>query len=455
MLIYFQYLIILFLINIRYIKNTFTIDFSFLLPDSNNESIISNNIIDNSVNASFYRNISYYFKIKPMIKLYIGNPLQSFFIELSSQNHETILNNNTIKYNYFKSSSFKLLSNINTSFGASESIRLGTQNKPLINDFNFIITNDSNIKSQIGFGKSMLYYNKIYQEKEREKYSLLNQLNSKKFIDTTELTIKYKDDFSGELILGTNYTGMKIDESQYLEFPYSQNSSNRYLQSIYIEDSTISSTKRQQKDLLANEKRKRIKIDFNSNFITISDDVFEKIKLISFMSYINAGICEVKKNEDLKTQYLICNDDILNSNLDRLLFIINWKKNITISLNDLFLPYTSVNEKKKNIFGIISSENNETINIGTILLKKYMICLNRERSFIRLYLKNIQAYEAPTDIFGIVGIITLTVIIFMLMIYMVSTICGKDKYEPNYKPRIQKFLLKKGLNTSMQSNESF
>ena len=157
MLIYFQYLIILFLINIRYIKNTFTIDFSFLLPDSNNESIISNNIIDNSVNASFYRNISYYFKIKPMIKLYIGNPLQSFSIELSSQNHETILNNNTIKYNYFKSSSFKLLSNINTSFGASESIRLGTQNKPLINDFNFIITNDSNIKSQIGFGKSMLY----------------------------------------------------------------------------------------------------------------------------------------------------------------------------------------------------------------------------------------------------------------------------------------------------------
>ena len=350
MLINFQYLIILFLLSIRYIKNTFTIDFSFLLPDSNNESIISNNIIDNSVNASFYRNISYYFKIKPMIKLYIGNPLQSFFIELSSQNHETILNNNTIKYNYFKSSSFKLLSNINTSFGASESIRLGTQNKPIINDFNFIITNDSNIKSQIGFGKSMLYYNKIYQEKEKEKYSLLNQLNSKKFIDTTELTIKYKDDFSGELILGTNYTGMKIDESQYLEFPYTQNSSNRYIQSIYIEDSTISSTKRQQKDLLANEKRKRIKIDYNSNFITISDDVFEKIKLISFMSYINAGICEVKKNEDLKIQYLICNDDILNSNLDRLLFVINWKKNISISLNDLFLPYSSVNEKKKEYF---------------------------------------------------------------------------------------------------------
>jgi len=119
------------------------------------------------------------------------------------------------------------------------------------------------------------------------------------------------------------------------------------------------------------------------------------------------------------------------------------------------LPYNSDEDKKNNIFGIISNKNNETINIGTVLLKKFMICLNMEKSFIRLYLKNIQTDAAPTDFFGIVGIITLTVIICMLMIYMVSTICGKDKYEPNYKPRTQRFLSKKSLDTSMQSNESF
>jgi hypothetical protein len=407
--------------------------------------------MDNSANISLFRNLSYYFNIKPMIKLFIGNPVQSFFIEISSTIHETILNNNTINYNYLQSSSFNLLSNITTSFAASESIRLGTQNKHIINDFNFILTNDSTINSQIGFGKLMLYHD-LYQEKE---FSLLRQLNSKKFIDTSEMTVQYKDDFSGELILGTNYTGMNIDESQYLELPNTENSLNGYLQSIYIEDATISTTKKQRKDLLAHEKRKRIKIDFNTNFITISDDVFEQIKLISFISYINAGICEVKKNEELDIQYLICNDDILNSNLDRLFIIFNWKKNISVSLNDLFLPYKSINEKKNNIFGIISSKNNETINIGTVLLKKYMICLNKEKNFIRLYLKNIQTYEEPTDIFGIAGIITLTVIICMLMIYMVSTICGKDKHEPNYKPRTQRFLSKKALDTSMQSNESF
>ena len=166
---------------------------------------------------------------------------------------------------------------------------------------------------------------------------------------------------------------MNIDESQYLELPNTENSLNGYLQSIYIEDATISTTKKQRKDLLAQGKRKRIKIDFNSTFITLSEDMFEQIKTISFMSYINAEICEVKKSEIFNIQYLICNDDILNINLDRLFIIFNWKKNISVSLNDLFLPYKSENEKKNNILGIITTKNNNTINIGNVLLKKYKI----------------------------------------------------------------------------------
>ena len=73
---------------------------------------------------------------------------------------------------------------------------------------------------------------------------------------------------------------------------------------------------------------------------------------------------------------------------------------------------------------------------------------------MRLYLKNISR-EIPTDFFGIGGIIVLTTIICLLIIYMVSTICGKDKYEPNYSPKAQKFVSKKNLDSSMQSNESF
>ena len=444
---YFQFFLF-FVININYIQNKFTIDFSFLLPDNNNqiETIVDENTEENII----YKNISYFFNINPMVKLCIGDPFQCFFIQLSFNSYETIININYTNFKYKDSSSFQALENINETLIASDTIRIGTENKYLIEDFNFLLTDnsDDDIISVIGLGRLSQYYAK-YPDKE---FSLIKQLNNRKMIETTEITIKYYDDFSGEIILGTNYTGLNIGESQYLELINTDNSLNGYLQSIYIEDAT---TKKQQKDLLAQEKRKRLKIDFNSTFITMPIEIFEQIKKISFMSYINAEICVMKKDEKYDTEYLICKDDILNSNLDRLFIIFNWKKNISVSLNDLFLPYKSENEKQNYIFGIISSNNNDTVNVGSVLLKKYMICLNREKNFIRLYLKNIQMDLEKTDIFGIVGIITLTIIICMLIIYMVSTICGKDKYEPAYSPHVQKFLSKKTLDSSMQSSESF
>ena len=442
----------IFLFNINYINNTYTIDFSFLSQNINNKTVIYNNK-DKIYNESIQKNISYYLSINPMVKICIGSPFQCFFIQASFASSETILNINELNFQFLDSSTFNALTNINKTFIASDIIRLGTENKNLIENFNFIITNSSSedIISELGLGRVAQYHSKS----SNFELSLIKQLNTKKIIETSEITIKYIDDFSGEIIMGTNYTGMNIDESLYLELPNTENSLNGYLQSIYIEDATISTTKKQQKDLLAQEKRKRLKIDFGSTFISLPEDIFEQIKLISFMSYINAEICEVKKNNIYEIEYLICNDDILNSNLDRLFIVFNWKKNISVSLNDLFLPYKSKKEKKKNIFGIISNKYNETINIGTVLLKKYMICLNREKSSIRLYLKNIQLNSEKTDYFGIVGIITLTIIICMLIIYMVSTICGKDKYEPTYSPHVQKFLSKKTLDSSMQSSESF
>ena len=444
---YFQFFLF-FVININYIQNKFTIDFSFLLPDNNNQ--IETIVDENTEESIIYKNISYFFNINPMVKLCIGDPFQCFFIQLSFNSYETIINLNYTNFKYKDSSSFQALENINETLIASDTIRIGTENKYLIEDFNFLLTDNSedDIISVIGLGRLSQYYAK-FPDKE---FSLIKQLNNRKMIETTEITIKYYDDFSGEIILGTNYTGLNIGESQYLELINTDNSLNGYLQSIYIEDAT---TKKQQKDLLAQEKRKRLKIDFNSTFITMPIEIFEQIKKISFMSYINAEICVMKKDEKYDTEYLICKDDILNSNLDRLFIIFNWKKNISVSLNDLFLPYKSENEKQNYIFGIISSNNNDTVNVGSVLLKKYMICLNREKNFIRLYLKNIQMDLEKTDIFGIVGIITLTIIICMLIIYMVSTICGKDKYEPAYSPHVQKFLSKKTLDSSMQSSESF
>ena len=426
---------------------------------TNNKENPSNELLSNLiVNQSINRNIEYYQNIKPMTDICIGDPLQCFLIPISFNEYETIINLNSLNFHYKKSESFKLLPDLNISYGAVDIIKLSNRAKSLIQDYNFIITNESNILSNLsvlGLGRNRLYSN--YLSEKDISFSLIKQLKDKKLIDSTEITIKYTNDFSGEIILGTNYTGMKIDESLFLELPNNENSLNGFLQSIYIEDTTINSKRKKHIDLLEKEKRKRISIDFNTTFIIFTEEIFDQLKTISFNSYINAGICDLKKEENNQISYLICKNDILNSNLDKLFFMINHKKNIAINLNDLFLPYQDEAGNKNNIFGIISRNNtndNDTISIGSVLLKKYMVVLNREKNSVRLYMKNIGG-KVPTDFFGIGGIIALTTIIFILIIYMVTTICGKDKYEPNYSSKIKKFLNKKNLDTSMQSNESF
>ena len=243
---YFHYFLF-FVININYIQNKFTIDFSFLLPENNSqiETIVDENTNENII----YKNISYFFNINPMVKFCIGDPFQCFFIQLSFNSYETIINPNYTNFKYKDSSSFQALENINETLIASDTIRIGTENKYLIEDFTFLLTNNSeeNRISEIGLGRLSQNYAK-FTDKE---FSLIKQLNNRKMIETTEITMKYYDDFSGEIILGTNYTGLNIGESQYLELPITDNSFSGYLQSIYIEDAT---TKKQQKDLLAQEK---------------------------------------------------------------------------------------------------------------------------------------------------------------------------------------------------------
>ena len=450
------------IISINCIDNTFKIDFSFLLPDYNTTNLIESPLNDNQQNIlvkTFFKNIDYYQNIKPMTHICIGDPYQCFQIPVSLNEYETIINLYSVNFDYHKSSSFSFLKDTNISYVVSDKIKLSKRAKSLISDFNFILENETlplllNL-SVIGLGRNRIYNNYLLEKD--FSYSLIKQLKDKNMIESSEITIKYENEFSGKITIGTNYTGMKIDESLYLELPNNENSLNGFLQSIYIEDTTISSTRKQQSDLLQKEKRKKISIDFNSTFIIFGEEIFEELKTISFNPYINAGICDLKKDDNYKIKYLICKNDILNSNLDKLIFVINPKKNIAVNLNDLFLPYEADNEKKNNIFGIISANINDTVHIGSVLLKKYMICINREKNSVRLYLKNISG-EVPTDFFGIIGIIALTTIICILIIYMVTTICGKDKYEPNYSPKIQKFLKKKNfdknLDTSMQSNES-
>ena len=298
------YLIFL-LVTINCIENTFKIDFLFLVPDYNTTNHIgysSNELQSNLIeNKSLIRNIKFYHNIKPMTDFCIGDPFQCFHIPISFNEYETVINLLTLNFNYKDSSSFSFLPNLNLSYGATDRIKLSNRAKNLIEEYNFILTNESNYflsnLSVLGLGRNRLYNNYI-SEKDLS-FSLIKQLKDKKLIDSTEITIKYNNDFSGEITLGTNYSGMKIHESLFLELPNNENSLNGFLQSIYIEDTTISSTKRKHIDLLEKEKRKKISIDFNTTFIIFTEEIFEQLKTISFNSYINAGICDLKKDDNI------------------------------------------------------------------------------------------------------------------------------------------------------------
>ena len=52
---------------------------------------------------------------------------------------------------------------------------------------------------------------------------------------------------------------MHINESQYLELLNTENALNGYLQSIYIEDGTISATKKTTESFISSRKKKKTK----------------------------------------------------------------------------------------------------------------------------------------------------------------------------------------------------
>ena len=119
-------------------ENTFKIDFSFLFPD-----YYTTHLIDMNSNETT-QNITYYQGIKPMTHLCIGDPFQCFQILLSFNISETIINLNSVNFNYENSFSFFFLPNINMTKNAScasDTIKLSKRTQNKISEFHFILKN--------------------------------------------------------------------------------------------------------------------------------------------------------------------------------------------------------------------------------------------------------------------------------------------------------------------------
>ena len=404
---------------------------------------------------------NYYYKHNVITKLCIGTPKNCFNIEISfSSKYSWICGDkskNEKKNNYIfsKSSSFKNLNqeeSIMTSQGIKSSFY--SEDKVKIEDntlqfFKFFLVEECQNEEfgELSLGIDDYYkYNNTY-------LSFIEQLNEKKIIDNKIISIRYINNTFGEILLGINYDKYK---NKYLDFniPSNLNSivQSKDIKSIYylkqitnVNDMSEEETIFEKKTNIQFLNKLQIELDFSSSVISFPEEIFDNLIDIAFVKYIhNKKLCEIKEDINPNIKYLICDKKILNTNLEKLLIIINTKSNITINLDDIFLPLKGKNEL---LFGIISEKNINYIYLGEVFLKNYLILLNEDENEIKFYNKNILK-EEKNEKFNIIFIILMGICLLIVMYYLMSVTCENKKNNNNNlisSSSVERFLKKKNI----------
>ena len=463
-LLYIGILLLTLTSNTLSLKKAYTI--KFYLSNEN-----SYHIPNSTLNSSIFseNNINYYFKHNLITHVCVGNPRKCLKTELSFSSKQTWFccesNNTSFEkkmknlYQPEKSTSFKKLNQskeIETSDGvvcgnySQDIIKIGNNNnnnKPL---FFYITDNCTSHKNnsssgELGLGEE---YEFPYDISSTSSESLIDQLKKIEIIKTSIIRIKYFNDTYGEVALGADYKNLNKIKMKFFDLPMVNYSSiiSAFVKNLYItkdvlinEENEISENK-EKKVKIEFYNKLRIKIDFTSSFITLPEEVFDRLIDTSFNKYINnKKLCEIKKDEDRDIKYLICDQIILNTKLDRLVFEIDWKTNIEIELSDLFIVKRY--KSKYIILGIISQHNLKYLCLGDIFLKNFVIFLDNDNKLIRFYnkrnFKEIYDYKKEVAL-----IIVICLILIIVLFYMLKVVCERSKIETECPPDVKKFLNK-------------
>ena len=183
----------------------------------------------------------------------------------------------------------------------------------------------------------------------------------------------------------------------------------------------------------------RFEIDFSSSLISVPEEVFDNLIDMEFGKYINnKKLCEIKVDINPNIKYFICDNKILNTNLDKLIIVINPETSLKINIDELFLP---LNNKKKILFGIISEKNINYVYIGQIFLKNYVIYFNSDKKFMRFYNKDILKV-VNAEKYSLILIVIIGICLAVIMYYMLSITCEKKNVQMISNSNVEKFLRK-------------
>ena len=428
----------------------------FHLSLAKNNIPLYSNIADNT-SLSNQEIFNYYYMHKMITKIFIGNPKNYFNIEISFSSKRTWIcgsESQNINKNYFyssKSTSFKKI-NGPEKIMTSQGIKTGNYSKDILkignnsihNEyFDFFLVEECSEKDfgELGFGIDN-YFSSNFSH-----LSIIEQLKQKKLIMSSIISIRYINNTFGEIKLGVNYDNLK---RKFLEFniPTIDDSIiiTQYIKSMHILKQITNINDKNEEETVFEKKinikllnKLSVEIDFGSSLISVPEEVYDNLIDTSFGKYIhNKKLCEIKIDINPNIKYFICDNKILNTNLDKLVIVFESDKKIIINLDDIFL---SLNNKKKLLFGIISEKNINYIYIGEIFLKNYVVYLNSEKKLMRFYNKDILK-TVNEEKYGLFYLIIIGVCLSIVMYYMLSITCEKKNVHMETNSNVEKFLKK-------------
>lgn len=246
--------------------------------------------------------------------------------------------------------------------------------------------------------------------------------------------MRYINNTYGEILLGVNYDNRKKKFIEY-DIPSIDSSIviSSFIESMYIlkqitdvNDNSEEETVFEKRIPIQLFNKLRFEIDFSSSLISVPEEVFDNLIDMEFGKYINnKKLCEIKVDINPNIKYFICDNKILNTNLDKLIIVINPETSLKINIDELFLP---LNNKKKILFGIISEKNINYVYIGQIFLKNYVIYFNSDKKFMRFYNKDILKV-VNAEKYSLILIVIIGICLAVIMYYMLSITCEKKMFK--------------------------
>ena len=382
-------LILVILINLSFFQNVsskgiVSIPFVKEFPELNNLSPekIPQKLMDNII----------------LSKIRVGTPPQSISLKTEFAKYISYIGGNTSlcekkffedkSESYIPSSgqpiSFGYLSGLSTGINSSDYFYLNENSQEKIN-MNFIL----GIKTDKNIASGNLGLNIKSKDTEiYEKYNFINMLKSKELINNNYFTIKYKDNKSGNLIIGDkpHKYNNSYNEKDFREM-YISLSSDAYTWNINFSSIYVGNNKTmEEKNIVGKNIYGFFKLEYG---IILGTENYRQYLLKEFMrEQINKNMC-YEVNFTFYISYY-CKKDVDISKIKNL-YINSKELDFTFELNykDLFYQ----NEDGNNYFLIIfnnvdeEEEHSEFWSFGEPLIKKYNLIFNPDSKQIGIYAK--------------------------------------------------------------------